>query len=126
MARVIERDGEIGGCPVRAGERLLLGYASANRDAAHFDRPDDFVLDRAENRHLAFGVGIHRCLGSNLARMELKVALQRWLARFPDFEPAGEVDWTIGVRGPRSVPLRLLAQADDPQVAPQMAKSRVL
>ena len=118
MARVIERDGEIGGCPVRAGERLLLSYASANRDAAHFERPDEVVLDRAENRHLAFGVGVHRCLGSNLARMELKVALQRWLARFPDFEPAGDVHWTIGVRGPRSVPLRLAPA--------QMARSRVL
>ena len=83
MGRVIERDGEIGGCPVRAGERLLLSYASANRDADHFDRPDEVVLDRAENRHLAFGVGVHRCLGSNLARLEMKVALERWLARYP-------------------------------------------
>jgi cytochrome P450 len=107
MARVITGDGHIGPCPVRGGERLLLSYGSANRDPDHFDRPDDVVLDRAHNRHLAFGVGVHRCLGSNLARMELKVALERWLARYPDFEPAGEVRWTIGVRGPRTVPLRL-------------------
>jgi len=108
MARVIEADAEIGGCPVRAGERLLIGFASANRDAAHFDRADEVVLDRRENRHVAFGVGVHRCLGSNLARMELRVALTRWLARYPDFEPAGPVRWTIGVRGPSTVPLRLL------------------
>ena len=107
MGRVIESDGAIGGCPVQAGQRLLLSYASANRDPDHFDRPDEVVLDRAENRHLAFGVGVHRCLGSNLARLEMKVALERWLARYPDFEPAGEVTWTIGVRGPRTVPLRL-------------------
>ena len=65
------------------------------------------ILEPNPNRHLAFGVGVHRCLGSNLARMELKVALQRWLARYPDFEPAGDVVWTIGVRGPATVPLRL-------------------
>jgi cytochrome P450 len=109
MGRVIDADGEVAGCPVRAGERLLLAYGSANRDADHFDRPDEVVLDRAHNRHLAFGVGVHRCLGSNLARMELEVALRRWLARYPDFEPAGEVEWTIGVRGPATVPLRVPA-----------------
>ncbi len=107
MGRLISSDGSIGGSPVAAGERLLLSFLSANRDPSHFDQPDEVVLDRARNRHLAFGVGIHRCLGSNLARMELRVALQRWLARYPDFEPAGDVEWTIGVRGPRTVPLRL-------------------
>lgn len=107
MGRIIEHDAVIAGCPVRAGERLLVGYPSANRDASQFEAPDEVILDRAHNRHLAFGVGPHRCLGSNLARMELKVALQRWLARFPDFEAAGEVVWTIGVRGPSTVPVRL-------------------
>ena len=86
MGRVIEQDGDIGGCPVRAGERLLITYGAANRDPAHFDRPDEVVLDRAHNRHLAFGVGVHRCLGSNLARTELAIALRAWLERYPDFE----------------------------------------
>lgn len=112
IARVITEDAEVAGCPVHAGERLLLSYPSANRDPAHFDRPDEVVVDRQQNRHLAFGIGIHRCLGSNLARMELKVALECWLARFPRFElavPPEEITWSVGpVRGPRKVPLRLL------------------
>lgn len=113
IARVITDDAEVGGCPVAGGERLLLSYPSANRDPAHFERPDEVVLDRQPNRHLAFGVGVHRCLGSNLARMELAVALQVWLERFPRFELAvdpSEIVWSLGpVRGPRSVPLRILA-----------------
>lgn len=108
MGRIITEDGMIGEYPVRAGQRLVLSFVAANRDPAHFERPEEVVLDRATNRHLAFGVGVHRCLGSNLARMELKVALQRWLARIPEFEPAGPVRWSIGVRGPTTVPLRIL------------------
>ena len=112
IARVITEDAEVAGCPVKAGERLLLSYPSANRDDTHFERPDEVVLDRQRNRHLAFGVGVHRCLGSNLARMELKVGLQTWLSRFPRFELAvdpAEITWSVGpVRGPRRVPLRIL------------------
>ena len=69
------------------------------------------MIDRVENRHAAFGLGIHRCLGSNLARMELRVALEEWMARYPDFELAdpASVTWSAGqVRGPRSVPVRIL------------------
>lgn len=112
IARYITDEAEVAGCPVHAGQRLLLSYPSANRDPAVFDRPDEVVLDRQHNRHLAFGVGVHRCLGSNLARMELVVALESWLARFPDFELAvdpSEIEWSVGpVRGPRKVPLRIL------------------
>ncbi len=112
IARVITDDADIGGCPVAAGKRLLLSFPSANRDGAHFDQPDEVVLDRRVNRHVAFGVGVHRCLGSNLARMELNVALGAWLERFPRFELAvdpADIVWSVGpVRGPRSVPLRLL------------------
>jgi hypothetical protein len=73
-----------------------------------FDDADTVVLDRALNRHVAFGSGIHRCAGSNLARMELRVALEEWLTRLPDFGLAegGEVTWAGGqVRGPRSLPV---------------------
>ena len=66
------------------------------------------VIDRKENRHAAFGLGIHRCIGSNLARMEITVALQEWLLRIPDFrlDPAATVTWSEGtVRGPRRLPL---------------------
>ena len=68
------------------------------------------MLDRAVNRHSAFGLGIHRCLGSNLARMELRVALEEWIARYPDFELSdpSRVTWSAGqVRGPRTVPVRI-------------------
>jgi hypothetical protein len=76
-----------------------------------FARADEVVLDRVENRHAAFGLGIHRCIGSNLARMELRVALDEWIKRYPDFEltDPGKVTWSAGqVRGPRTVPVRIL------------------
>lgn len=112
IARLITEDAEVAGCPVKAGERLLLAFPSANRDVDHFDRPDEVVIDRQHNRHVAFGVGVHRCLGSNLARMELRVALEGWVGRFPRFELAvdpEDITWSVGpVRGPRLVPLRIL------------------
>jgi cytochrome P450 len=77
-----------------------------------FPDADDVILDRAENRHAAFGLGIHRCLGSNLARMELRVALEEWLRRYPAFElvDASVVTWSAGqVRGPRTIPVRILS-----------------
>ena len=73
---------------------------------------DEVILDRAENRHVAFGLGIHRCLGSNLARMELRVALEEWLRRYPTFELVDPslVTWSAGqVRGPRTLPVRVLS-----------------
>ena len=73
---------------MKAGEWVLLPFPAANRDPAAFDRPDDVVIDRLENRHAAFGLGIHRCLGSNLARLELRVAIEEFLARIPEFELA--------------------------------------
>ena len=104
MARVVTRDVEFRGCPMQEGDKLLLNFPAANRDPAAFDRADQVVLDRQENRHVAFGSGIHRCAGSNLARMELRVALEEWLARVPEFRLAdgSEVTWAGGqVRGPR-------------------------
>ena len=112
IARYITEDAEIAGCPVSAGQRVLLSYPSANRDPDYFEKPDELLLDRENNRHMAFGVGVHRCLGSNLARMELRVGLSAWLERYPRFELAVEPDdvkWSVGpIRGPRSVPLRIL------------------
>ena len=107
MAREVIEDTEIGGCPMRKGDRVLLPFPSGNRDPNAFDRPDDVVLDRQANRHFAFGVGIHRCLGSNLARMELRVAIETWLERIPEFEltDPDAVTWSAGqVRGPRALP----------------------
>jgi cytochrome P450 len=109
MARIAREDTEVGGCPVKAGERVLLSFPAANRDPAVFDRPDEVVIDREVNRHVAFGAGIHRCLGSNLARMEMQVAIEEFLAMIPEFELAdpGAVTWAGGqVRGPRHLPVR--------------------
>ena len=89
---------------------MLMSFPAANRDPQVFERADEVVLDRATNRHLAFGSGIHRCAGSNLARMELRVAIEEWLARIPTFhiEDGATVTWAGGqVRGPRSIPVVL-------------------
>jgi cytochrome P450 len=104
MARVVTGDIEFEGCPMRQGDKVLLNFPAANRDPSAFDRADEVLLDRQENRHVAFGSGIHRCAGSNLARMELRVALEEWLTRVPEFRLAegAEVLWAGGqVRGPR-------------------------
>ena len=96
---------------MKPGEWVLLPFPAANRDPEQFPDADEFVIDRAKNPHATFGLGIHRCLGSNLARLELRVALEEWLARFPDFELADPdaVTWATGqVRGPRTLPLRIL------------------
>jgi cytochrome P450 len=114
MARVVEKDVEIAGTTLTAGQWCLLPFPAANRDPEQFDRADEVIIDRAENRHSAFGLGIHRCIGSNLARLELTVALERWLARFPDFDldDPSAVTWAPGqVRGPRILPIRLLERA---------------
>lgn len=111
MARMVTRDFEFHGCPMKKDDWLLLPFPSANRDPHEFPDADVVKLDRVNNRHAAFGLGIHRCLGSNLARMELTVALQEWLSRYPEFELANPsaVTWSGGqVRGPRSLPIRIL------------------
>src|SRR6059058_3809578 len=108
MAREVMKETVISGCPVKPGNMVLLSFPAANRDPAMFPDADRVVIDRKENRHAAFGLGIHRCIGSNLARMEIRVALQEWLARIPTFrlDANGAVKWSEGtVRGPRRLPL---------------------
>ena len=108
MARLVTTDVEFAGCPMKAGDKILMNFPAANRDPEVFDHADEVVLDRAHNRHVAFGSGIHRCAGSNLARMELRVALEEWLRRIPEFRLADgeEVTWAGGqVRGPRVLPV---------------------
>ena len=110
MARIATRDHELGGCLVKEGDWVLLPFPAANRDPEVFERADEVVIDRARNRHAAFGLGIHRCLGSNLARLELRVALEEWLAAVPDFSlaPGATVRWSTGqIRGPRALPLAI-------------------
>ena len=108
MARIAVDDVELHGCPVHEGDRVLLNFAAANRDPEMFPDADQVILDRQLNRHVAFGAGIHRCAGSNLARMMLRVGLEEWLARIPTFhlDPDQAVTWAGGqVRGPRAVPV---------------------
>ena len=112
MARLVKEDLDFHGCPMKANDWVLLPFPAANRDPAQFDRATEFVIDRQENRHGAFGLGIHRCLGSNLARLELKVAVEEFVKRFPGFSVDGDVTWSIGqIRGPRRLPLRVTATA---------------
>jgi cytochrome P450 len=93
MARTVTRDVDMNGHHVKEGERVVLVFGAANRDPEEFPAPDAIRIDRQENRHLAFGVGIHRCIGSNLGRLEVKVALEEFLAAVSDFELAGESSW---------------------------------
>jgi cytochrome P450 len=108
MARLVTSDVEWKGCPMKAGDKLLMNFPAANRDPEVFEDADKVILDRQHNRHVAFGSGIHRCAGSNLARMELQVALEEWLKRIPEFRLAddAELTWAGGqVRGPRVLPV---------------------
>lgn len=108
MARLVKEDHEFEGCPMKAEDWVLLPFPAGNRDPEAFDRPDEIIIDREINRHAAFGLGIHRCAGSNLARMELRVALEVWLERFPNFslDDPDAVTWSGGqVRGPRTLPI---------------------
>jgi cytochrome P450 len=108
MARYVTEDTEFNGCPMQEGDKVLMAFPAGNHDPAMFEDADRFIIDRAKNRHFAFGSGIHRCLGSNLARMEIKVALEIFLERVPTFRLSDPdaVTWTGGqVRGPRCVPI---------------------
>ncbi len=93
MARTLKRDTTIGGVDMAAGERVVLAFGAANRDPEAFECPHDIRLDRSSNPHTSFGVGAHRCLGSNLARREVDVALEEFVSRFPRFELAEPAPW---------------------------------
>jgi cytochrome P450 len=83
--RKVMSDTEIAGCPVKAGQMVYLPLVAANRDPREFDDADKVIIDRESNRHVAFGVGPHRCLGSNLARQELNIAMEMWHERIPNY-----------------------------------------
>lgn len=85
LARTMNGETTVGGCAIHDGDRLLIGFASANRDADVFDDPDSVMLDRFPNRHLAFGIGMHRCVGSNLARVMFEEMILGVLSRIPDY-----------------------------------------
>jgi cytochrome P450 len=110
MARLVKEDMNWHGADMKADDWILLSFPAANRDPAQFDRAGEVIIDRQVNRHAAFGLGIHRCLGSHLARMELRVALEVWLERIGEFTLADPeaVRWSTGqIRGPRALPLKI-------------------
>ena len=108
-ARAATADVESEGFAVNEGEMVMALLGAANVDAGEFPNGDRLVWDRDVNRHLAFGGGIHRCLGSHLARLELRVALREWHRRIPDYsiKPGVELNYTAGIRTLDSFPMVL-------------------
>ena len=109
MARVVTEEVQAGDVTFKPGDRVLMNFPGANHDPDVFDNPDEVILDRGRNRHIAFGIGIHRCAGSNLARLEMDIALRTWFERIPEFEISDpdKVTWAGGqVRGPRNIPIK--------------------
>ncbi|QFG20321.1 cytochrome P450 [Actinomadura sp. WMMB 499] len=108
VGRTVMRDTELGGRPLKRGDKILVHWASANRDGAEFTDPDAFDPGRERNRHLSFGAGPHRCAGSNLARLNLRVALEELLRRLDDLElrPGAELHYHRGMtRSPLDLPI---------------------
>ena len=101
------QDVEIAGCPIKAGEQVMLLIGSANTDHDAHPGLDSLDLTRSPNPHLAFGGGVHRCLGSHLARLELRVALREFHRIIPDYElaPGTELEYTPGLRSLHTLPL---------------------
>jgi cytochrome P450 len=86
FARTVAQDCEFKGQQLQRGDRVLVHFGAANRDEHEFERPEEFIPDRSPNRHMSFGLGKHRCIGSTFARTEYIVMLQQILARMPDYE----------------------------------------
>jgi cytochrome P450 len=107
--RVATRDVEVAGCPVKAGDHVLVLVGAANIDDAEVSDAGEVQLDREVTRHLAFGGGIHRCLGSHLARLELRVALREWHRRIPDYSlaPGAVLGYSPGIRALDTFPMLL-------------------
>jgi cholest-4-en-3-one 26-monooxygenase len=106
--RTAERDVELGGQQIRAGDKVVVWYAAANRDEAVFPEPDRFDVGRAPNEHLTFGFGPHFCLGAVLARLEIQILLDELFRRLPDVAPAGPVVRMRGnhIAGIKHMPVR--------------------
>lgn len=107
LPRLVTEDTEVGGCPVRKGELLILLLGSANTDEKMVERPDEVDFDRPPSRHYAFGGGVHRCLGSHLARVELRVSLREWHRRIPEYHVPedAELKYTPRLRQVEHLPI---------------------
>ncbi|MER7673603.1 cytochrome P450 [Kitasatospora sp. NPDC096077] len=110
--RVAARDTELGGQPIRKGERVVVWTWAANRDPAVFDRPHDILLDRSPNRHLALGLGAHYCIGAPLAKSELTALFEAVLSRVERIEQTGPVQYNRSIInfGLDRFPVRLIAR----------------
>jgi len=109
-SRILARDIVFEGCPMRAGDMTYTPLTCANRDPRAFGDADEVVFSRRPNRHIAFGVGPHRCLGSHLARLELRIALEEWHRAIPEYslrEGADLVESVLGLSALHSLPLVL-------------------
>jgi cytochrome P450 len=113
VARVTAKDTLLGGCPITAGQPVMVLLGSANTDESDLPDADVVRWDRQVNRHRGFGGGIHRCLGSHLARIELRVALRVWHERLPDYQvkPGAELAFTNGIRSLDTFPMLLGSSA---------------
>ena len=107
VVRLATEDSELSGCPIPKGSQVVALLASANTDETFWDDADTVEFERAGNKHLTFGGGVHRCLGSHLARLELRVALEEWHARVPEYElaPGVELEYFAGLRQIEDLPL---------------------
>jgi cytochrome P450 len=112
VARAAVDDGSFAGCPVKKGDNIVLMLGSANTDDLEVEDAQAVRFDREVNRHIAFGGGIHRCLGSHLARMELRVALREWHRRIPEYsvEPGHTLVYTPNIRSIEHFPMRFTAK----------------
>ncbi|MCB1684176.1 MAG: cytochrome P450, partial [Pseudomonadales bacterium] len=112
MRRTVRKDTRLGGETLKAGEKVVMWYVSGNRDASVFDRADEFQIDRENARkHIAFGFGIHRCMGNRVAEMQLRIAWEEILKRFSSIEVMGEPTRVRSsfVKGYLDLPVRLTA-----------------
>jgi cytochrome P450 len=109
VARIAARDTNLGGCPIHQGDQVMVMLGAANTDETEFDDAETVRFDREANRHLAFGGGIHRCLGSHLARQELRIALREWHRRIPEYAVADghTLAYTSGIRSIEHFPMTL-------------------
>ncbi|MBV9153336.1 MAG: cytochrome P450, partial [Alphaproteobacteria bacterium] len=112
MRRTAKEDAEIGGKPIKQGDKVVMWYVSGNRDPESIDDPDNFIIDRPRPRqHLSFGFGIHRCVGNRLAELQLRILWEEIMQRYPVIEVMGPAKrvYSNFIHGIRSLPVRILA-----------------
>jgi cytochrome P450 len=121
MRRIATKDTVLNGQFIRKGDKVVMWYASANRDERTFENPDDFVIDRPNARHhLSFGIGVHRCMGSRVAEMQLRILWEELLARFDDIEVVEEPEYLQSnfVRGYTKMMVTLTPIGQEPRIRP--------